>query len=90
MEIIDTNLIDPYFLPDVLNGEIYENVSRKNLIKLSEDGLLVNMLFPHDECPAHFCTKIRDWEMNTNTKGPPKILISYIYVIYRHTHTLYR
>lgn len=68
MGIINNNLIGPYFLPDNLNGETYENLLREHLHELLEEVPLEirqGMIFQHDGCPAHFCTTVRQW-LNTN------------------------
>lgn len=61
--IMDVSLIVPYFLPDTLNSEIYENFLRNNSVELLKDVLLanrVNMIFPHDGCSAHYDKSIRN------------------------------
>lgn len=68
MGIISNHLIGPYFLPDNLNGESYENFLRADLSDLLDDlplNLIRDMWFQHDGCPAHFRRSVRDW-LDTN------------------------
>lgn len=64
MGIISKHLIGPYFLPDNLNGERYENFLREDLPDLLEDlplNLIRDMRFQHDGCPAHYRRSVREW-----------------------------
>ncbi|CAK1592175.1 unnamed protein product [Parnassius mnemosyne] len=68
MGIISNHWIGPYFLPDNLNGESYENFLRADLSDLLDDLPLIlirDMWFQHDGCPAHFRRSVRDW-LDTN------------------------
>lgn len=68
MGIISKHLIGPYFLPDNLNGERYENFLREDLPDLLEDlplNLIRDMRFQHDGCPAHYRRSVREW-LDTN------------------------
>lgn len=64
MGIISNKLIGPYFLPDNLDGESYENFLRGDLGDLLDDlplNLTRDMWFQHDGCPAHFRRSVRAW-----------------------------
>lgn len=64
MGIIDNYLIGPYFLPEHLNGEFYEDFLRNELPLLLEDLPLTlrrDMRYQHDGCPAHYRRGVRDW-----------------------------
>lgn len=64
MGIIHTYLIGPIFLPNNLNGEIYEDFLRNHLCNYLEDvplGTRRQMVFQHDGCPAHFRLGVRQW-----------------------------
>lgn len=68
MGIISNYLVGPFFLPDNLNGEEYDNFLRNDLPNLMEDlpiGLRQNMYFQHDGCPAHYRGSVRAW-LNDN------------------------
>ena len=65
---IISDLIGPYFLSDILNGENYENFLREDLKDLLEDlplNLVRDMWFQQDGCPAHFRRSVREW-LDTN------------------------
>src|SRR6195952_3782061 len=62
--IIDDHLIEPYFLPQRLNGEIYRQFIEVDLPLLLEDvplQLRNDMWFMHDGAPAYFCLLARDY-----------------------------
>lgn len=64
MGIIDRHLIGPYFFPQNLNGEIYENFLRNDMELLLEDvpiALRREIIYQHDGCPAHFRRGVREW-----------------------------
>lgn len=64
MGIIHSHLIGPFFLPDNLNGESYEEFLRNNLYMLLENVPIEyrrGMIFQHDGCPAHFRISVREW-----------------------------
>lgn len=64
MGIIDNNLIGPFFLPNNLNAESYENFLRNDLFGLMQDVPLEtrrHMWYQHDGCPAHFRITVRQW-----------------------------
>lgn len=68
MGIIDNHLIGPYFMPQNLNGECYEEFLREELFILMEDlplSVRKNMWYQHDGCPAHYRRGVRDW-LNEN------------------------
>lgn len=64
MGIINRHLIGPYFLPDNLNGEAYEDFLRNSLYELIENVPLEtrrHLVFQHDGCPAHFRITVRQY-----------------------------
>lgn len=64
MGIINNNLVGPHFLPQNLNGEMYEHFLREEITGLMEDVPIEtrrNMIFQHDGCPAHFRLGVRQW-----------------------------
>lgn len=64
MGIINNRLIGPHFLPEHLDGEVYEIFLRNVFFQLMEDVPLQmrqNMIFMHDGCPAHFRLAVRSW-----------------------------
>lgn len=71
MGIIHTYLIGPVFLPDNLNGEMYEDFLRNHLALYLEDlplELRRRIIYQHDGCPAHFRLTVRQW-LNQNYPG---------------------
>lgn len=72
MGIISNHLVGPYFLPENLNGEHYENFLKENFMELLHDlplNLRRDMWFQHDGCPAHFRRSVRVWlDSNFNNK----------------------
>lgn len=68
MGIVSNYLIGPYFLPERLDGETYENFLRQDLSDLLDDiplDLIRDMWFQHDGCPAHYRRSVREW-LDTN------------------------
>ena len=68
MGVINDNLIGPHFLPNTLNGKVYENFLREHVFELLEDVPLEirrGMRYQHDGCPAHFRITVREW-LNMN------------------------
>lgn len=64
MGIIDDNLIGPYFLPNYLNGDTYEEFLRNEVFGLLSEVPLATrqgMIYQHDGCPAHYRTSVRQW-----------------------------
>lgn len=64
MGIVNRYLIGPYFLPNYLNGEAYEDFLRNSLFNLMEDVPLETrrqLIFKHDGCPAHFRVTVRQY-----------------------------
>lgn len=62
MGIVCNHLIGPYFLPENLNGETYENFLTEELPQLLQDlpaEITQNMWFQHDGCPAHYRRSVR-------------------------------
>ncbi|XP_026323276.1 apyrase-like, partial [Hyposmocoma kahamanoa] len=68
MGIVSNYLIGPFFLPERLYGETYENFLRQDLSDLLDDiplDLIRDMWFQHDGCPAHYRRSVREW-LDTN------------------------
>lgn len=64
MGVIHDKLIGPYFLPQNLNGQNYEEFLRDSLPQLLADipeETRNNIMFQHDGCPAHYRISVRQW-----------------------------
>lgn len=62
--VIGNTLVGPYILPDRLNGENYLQFLINVLPILLDDVpllFIIDMIFQHDGCPAHYHWRVREW-----------------------------
>lgn len=60
MRLVDSNLIGPYFLPEIWNCEIYENFLCENLMELLLANR-INMIFQCDGYPIHYFSWVKNF-----------------------------